>query len=105
MQSDPEAIIKGLEFDFQARPFGNLFLSGGIGLINDDYVSQNKYGLLNGRIAWTLWDDKTTLAVFGRNLLDRGYLDGGFSVEDTIGSKPVFFGRPRTYGIEILRRF
>jgi iron complex outermembrane recepter protein len=211
-----EAIIKGIEFDFQARPLGNLLLSGGLGLIDDDYrqftarvdtqqafgasglpallqgscpnlvfenpdpactvlgqvsalgffaapgelpmtdmsdlnrtntpnfsmnlsadytidlggwgevalrttwyqqgkvffstnndedVSQNKYGLLNGRISWTLWDSKTTLAVFGRNLLDRRYLDGGFSVEDTIGSKPVFFGRPRTYGIEILRRF
>jgi outer membrane receptor protein involved in Fe transport len=213
-----EAIIKGLEFDFQARPFGNLFLSGGVGLIDDDYrdftarvdtqtalfssdsappagcsslalgapcqanltessvanqvaalgflanpgtlpmtdmsdlnrtntpnfslnlsadytfdlgsfgelawrvtwyqqgkvffstnndddVSQGKYGLLNSRIAWTMGDGKTTLALFGRNLLDRTYLDGGFSVDDTIGSKPVFFGRPRTYGIEVLRRF
>jgi iron complex outermembrane recepter protein len=210
-----EAVIQGLELDFQTRPFGNLFLSGGLGLIdadyrdftaridtqqafrvtgadalfgqcqtlalddpdpncsilgqvaalgfftapgdipmadmsdldrtntpsfsmnlsadytfdlgdwgslamrttwyqqgkvffstnNDDDVSQNKYGLLNGRIAWTLWDSKTTLALFGRNLLDRRYLDGGFSVEDTIGSKPVFYGRPRSYGIEILRRF
>jgi iron complex outermembrane receptor protein len=72
---------------------------------NDDEVAQDKYGLLNGRISWELWDGKTTLGLFGRNLLDRRYLEGGVSLNDGIGTKRVYYGRPRSYGIEISRRF
>jgi outer membrane receptor protein involved in Fe transport len=72
---------------------------------NDDEVAQGKYGLLNGRISWELWDGKTTLALFGRNLLDRRYIEGGFSLNDGIGAKSVYYGRPRSYGIEISRQF
>jgi len=72
---------------------------------NDDNVRQDRYGLLNGRLAWELWDGRTTLALYGRNLLDRRYIAGGEQLNDTQGVSLVFFGRPRTYGIEILRRF
>jgi iron complex outermembrane recepter protein len=74
-------------------------------IFNDDNVRQNKYGLLNGRLAWDLWDGQTTIALFGRNLLDRRYIAGGEQLSDSQGVDLVFFGRPRTYGIEVLRRF
>jgi iron complex outermembrane recepter protein len=72
---------------------------------NDDAVRQSKYGLLNGRVAWEMPDGKTVIALFGRNLLNRQYLNGGFSLNDTNGVSTVFRGRPRSYGIEILHRF
>jgi len=72
---------------------------------NDDDVRQDRYGLLDGRIAWVLPDGETTISFFGRNLLDRSYLSGGFSLNDTNGVKTVFRSRPRSYGIEIARRF
>jgi iron complex outermembrane receptor protein len=72
---------------------------------NDAGVRQSKFGLLNSRIAWELGDGKTIIGVFGRNLLDRTYLNGGFSLNDTNGVSTVFRGRPRTFGIELSRRF
>jgi len=74
-------------------------------IFNDDNVRQNKYGLLNGRLAWDLWDGQTTIALFGRNLLDREYIAGGEQLSDSQGTDLVFYGRPRTYGVEVLRRF
>ncbi len=72
---------------------------------NDDQVRQSTYGLLNGRIAWELPDGATTISVSGRNLLNRSYVTGGFSLDDTNGVKTAYRSRPRTWSIEVSRRF
>jgi iron complex outermembrane receptor protein len=72
---------------------------------NDPGVRQSKFGLVNGRLAWEMADGKTVIGVFGRNLLNRQNVNGGFSLNDTNGVSTVFRGRPRTFGIELSRRF
>ncbi len=72
---------------------------------NDDDVRQDRYGLLDGRLAWELPDGATTISFFGRNLLDRSFISGGFSLNDTNGVKTVFRSRPRSFGIDVSRRF
>ena len=70
-----------------------------------DTLVQGTYGLLSGQIFLRLPDGKTEIAVFGDNLLGRRYLNGGISFEDGFAIGNAFYGPPRTYGLEIRRRF
>jgi iron complex outermembrane recepter protein len=70
-----------------------------------DTLEQGKYGLLSGQIALTLPDGKTQIGVFGENLLDRRYVNGGLNFEDGFALSDAYFGPPRLYGIEIRREF
>ena len=72
---------------------------------NSKSVQQPKFGLLSARVAWQLWDGKTSIAFFGRNLLDRRYIVGALDLRQVTGTNQAFFAPPRTYGIEIIRRF
>jgi iron complex outermembrane recepter protein len=72
---------------------------------NTPGARQSKFGLLSGRLAWELPDGRTTVALFGRNLLDRRYITGSFDFTDQFASTQVFYGRPRTYGVEMIRTF
>jgi iron complex outermembrane receptor protein len=65
----------------------------------------SKYGLLDGRISYKLPDERTEIAAYGTNLLDRRYFYSGFSTEDTFGFGVRFFGPPRFYGMELRRSF
>jgi len=68
-------------------------------------VVQGTYGLLGGQIVMKLADGKTELGIFGENLLDRRYFNGGASFEDGFALGTANFGAPRTYGVEVRRRF
>ena len=68
-------------------------------------LRQGTYGLLGGQIFLMLADGKTEIGVFGDNLLDRRYLNGGASFEDGFALGNAYFGAPRTYGVEVRRRF
>jgi iron complex outermembrane recepter protein len=70
-----------------------------------DTLVQGSYGLLSGQIFLRLPDGKTEIGVFGDNLLDRRYLNGGISFEDGFAIGNGFYGPPRSYGLEIRRRF
>jgi iron complex outermembrane recepter protein len=72
---------------------------------NSDSLESGKYGLLDARLALALEDGVTEVALFGRNLLDREYLVGGVDFSATFGQATRFVGPPRTYGIEIRRRY
>ncbi len=72
---------------------------------NSKSVQQPKYGLLSARVAWEVWDGKTTIALFGRNLLDRRYIAGALDLRQITGTNQAFFAPPRTYGVEIIRTF
>ena len=65
----------------------------------------SKYGLLDGRVSLRLPDERTEVAAFGTNLLDRRYFFAGFSAQDTFGFGARFFGPPRFYGVEVRRAF
>ncbi len=72
---------------------------------NTPGARQSKFGLLSAGLAWELPDGRTTIALFGRNLLDRRYITGSFDLRQQTGQTQIFYGRPRTYGLEITRRF
>ncbi len=66
---------------------------------------QPKFGLMSGRLEWQLPDGRTSLALFGRNLLDRRYIGGSVDRRQQTGQEEVYYAPPRTYGIEVTRSF
>ena len=68
-------------------------------------LRQGTYGLLSGQMFLKLADGKTEIGLFGDNLLDRRYLNGGISFEDGFALSDAYYGAPRTYGLEVRRRF
>jgi len=73
--------------------------------MNSDALEAGKHGLLSARLGLSLLDGVTEFALFGQNLLDREYLISGVDFSNTFGSALRFVGPPRTYGIELRRRF
>ncbi len=73
--------------------------------LNSDALEAGKRGLLDARLSLTLLDGVTELAVFGQNLLDREYVISGVDFSNTFGNALRFVGPPRTYGLELRRRF
>jgi iron complex outermembrane receptor protein len=69
-----------------------------------DQVTQQAFALLNGRVSLTVdaWD--ADIALFGRNLTDKKYFDSGTGLE-SLGYNTVEYAEPRTYGIQITKRF
>ncbi|MDB5446532.1 MAG: hypothetical protein JWQ97_1849, partial [Phenylobacterium sp.] len=71
---------------------------------NKDQVTQKAYGLFDARIALDIRSQDVTIAIWGRNLTDKVYKVGAVNLE-SIGWNTVVMGEPRTYGIEITKRF
>jgi iron complex outermembrane receptor protein len=67
-------------------------------------VTQPSYGLLDARVNWHLEAPGLDLALFGKNLTDKTFLDQGFA-EEIGGFDLVGLGAPRTYGIEVIKKF
>ena len=92
-----------------------LFRSGGLGsncpcAVNDRNVAlgpihngEGEYWLMNARIAYATGD--WTVAAWGKNLSDKLYYPNMINVEGSYGSDYRMRAAPRTYGLEISRRF
>ena len=61
------------------------------------------FSLLNGRLTFTLTPQQLSLSVWGRNLSNERYRTEVGS--DGLGSYTETFGEPRSYGIEIAKRW
>ncbi len=72
--------------------------------INRDQVTQKGFGLLNARLALRFDSAKLEVAVFARNLLNKKYYDTGISSE-SLGINTLVVGEPRTYGVQVTKRF
>jgi iron complex outermembrane receptor protein len=72
-----------------------------------DFVQQNAFGTLNGRIALELPRFNTELALFGRNLLDREYFVSGVDWAGSAGFGywTRNYGPERKWGFEVTYRF
>jgi iron complex outermembrane receptor protein len=66
---------------------------------------QGKYGLVDARIGLQLPDGRTEIALFGKNIFDREYVDGALDFTDGFAVTSLYFGAPRTIGIELSRSF
>jgi iron complex outermembrane receptor protein len=67
-------------------------------------VTQPSYGLLDARANWHLDALDLDVALFGKNLTDKGYIDQGFNLEFA-GFDLAWLAPPRTYGIEVIKKF
>lgn len=63
------------------------------------------YGLLNGRITYTLENPNIELAVWGRNLTNQPWFTNVFNSYTGIGTTVQFQGAPRTYGATVAFKF
>lgn len=63
---------------------------------------QKSYGLLNLRAAWTDPKSHWTLALYGKNVTDEKYVSQVNSETTAIAQ---LYGRPATYGVEIIYRY
>jgi iron complex outermembrane receptor protein len=72
---------------------------------NSKALQAGKYGLFDARLSLQLNDGVTELALFGKNLFDREYLVSGVDFSATFGQASRITGPPRTYGLEVRRRF
>ncbi|KQS03007.1 TonB-dependent receptor [Sphingomonas sp. Leaf357] len=71
---------------------------------NSPIITDDGYGLLNARLAYTLPGRDITLAVFGTNLTDTLYLVSG-NVSSAFGLAEASYGRPREWGISAAFKF
>ena len=67
---------------------------------NDDFRSQDGYGLLQARLAFDHPSERWRVSVFGENLLDEEYLIDAGGLAEVLSSPTTLSGLPRTYGIE-----
>jgi iron complex outermembrane recepter protein len=70
-----------------------------------DALRVGKFGLLDARVSLALLDERTELALFGTNLLDRRYFASGQSFGPSFGYVSRFYAPPRMYGLELRRSF
>jgi len=68
-------------------------------------AEQSGYHLLHGKLTYEFNDDRTRVALWGRNLTDEEYFDHAFSLGGSIGTMNRFYAQPRTFGGEVSFRF
>ena len=66
---------------------------------------QKPYTLLDLRLLWDLWDDRTQIAIFANNVTDTRYFDSSVDLTNTLGIGGVYFAQPRTIGAEVRYRW
>lgn len=72
---------------------------------NVEAIAQRPYALLNGRVAYTMPNDKVAFAAYVTNLTDKRYIVSAIDVASTFSMYEAYFGRPREVGGEISVRF
>ncbi|MEI4508638.1 TonB-dependent receptor [Sphingopyxis sp. CCNWLW253] len=72
---------------------------------NVEAIAQPGYAVVNGRIAYTLPNEKVTFAVFATNLFDKKYIVSGLDIASTFSMYEAYYGRPREFGAEITVNF
>jgi outer membrane receptor protein involved in Fe transport len=66
---------------------------------------QKAYTLVDLRLTWDLWDDRTQISVFADNVLGEKYFDSSVDLTNTLGIGGVYFAAPRFVGGEIRYRW
>jgi iron complex outermembrane recepter protein len=69
-----------------------------------DISRQKAYGLLDGRVTWRLADRRTTVSLWGTNLLDKEYYPNAIDLSGAglgTGTVTKYWAPPRRYGLEL----
>ncbi|WP_167706623.1 TonB-dependent receptor [Sphingobium fuliginis] len=67
-------------------------------------VTQRAYGLLDGRVSWSIDSQDLEISVFGKNLTDKRYFSSLVNVQSS-GFNFGFAAAPRTFGIQARKTF
>jgi iron complex outermembrane receptor protein len=73
---------------------------------NDTIFAQSGYMLVNSRIEFNdIGGSNLSLAVWGKNLFDKRYIENVIPFTDSLGFQTGVYGAPRTYGVEVSYKF
>jgi iron complex outermembrane receptor protein len=72
---------------------------------SNPFSTQKAYGLLNGRAALTLDNKNVTIAMWGKNLLNKKYFNYALDLTQSLGYATAWGNAPRTFGGEVTFRF
>jgi iron complex outermembrane receptor protein len=72
---------------------------------NPDAVYDGAYSLVDARVTWWNNDHDTSFAFYVKNVNDKRYLVGAVANGDSVGTFGAALGPPRTYGIEVFKRY
>ena len=67
-------------------------------------ATQGAFGLLNARLSYDFNEDRSQVALWGRNLTDTSYFNSSLPVT-AFGYTQQFLAAPRTFGAELTHRF
>jgi iron complex outermembrane receptor protein len=67
--------------------------------------SEPAYGLLSMRAKYTAADGSWSASIFGSNLTDERYVNGGFDARNPFGLDFILVGRPREIGASLQFNF
>lgn len=68
---------------------------------NGNPIMEPAYGILNTRVVYEPAARNYSLEVWGKNLTDEQYINGGFDSRDTFGYNYVIVGRAREVGVSL----
>jgi outer membrane receptor protein involved in Fe transport len=66
---------------------------------NGNPILEPGYGILNARFVYEPADRNFAIEIWGKNLTDELYVNGGFDTRDTWGYDFAIVGRSREYGV------
>ncbi|AUW57147.1 hypothetical protein C1T17_02655 [Sphingobium sp. SCG-1] len=73
--------------------------------IFNSQVAQASYGLLNSRVSYEIEAMGVEIAGFVKNLTKKEYYAASGSFDNSLGFNVNYVGSPRTYGIQVIKRF
>ena len=62
---------------------------------------QDGYHLLHARVSWSFFEDRAQVALWGRNLTDKNYINSVTPVVSSFGFIVRYYDAPRTFGGEL----
>uniref|UniRef100_UPI0035CB3EC9 TonB-dependent receptor n=1 Tax=uncultured Sphingomonas sp. TaxID=158754 RepID=UPI0035CB3EC9 len=86
-----------LDFNLTANYNGDYFFEA------DNFLRQGAYVILNTSLRWTLPEDRLSLTLFGRNLVDERIITQ--ATTQGLGYPALYGAAPRTYGLGAEFRF
>jgi len=70
-----------------------------------DKHTQGDYQLVNGRASLRFNNDRTEVAIWGKNLLDKRYFDSALDLAGSLGFTNMKVANPRTFGVQVTQEF
>ena len=74
-------------------------------LYNTERLAQGGYAVVNSELTYRFSNDRYSVAVWGKNVLDKYYARYTVDVSGTFGIDYYHIGDPRTFGISLQARF